>query len=154
MKALRSDGMNVSGPPHTSTGGVISQPWASVTTVCTATACSIDAAMSALSAFLATRFCMSVLQNTPQRDAMGYTCTARAARPSSSPTLTPRSTAIWSMKAPVPPAQLPFMRRSAARPSRKNTTLASSPPMSIIDDVSGYDFCTAFVAATTSWTNG
>ena len=79
---------------------------------------------------------------------------ALVARLSSSSMLTFSSTAIWSMKAPVPPAQLPFMRRSAARPLRKNTTLASSPPMSMSDDVSGWRFMTAFVAATTSWTKG
>lgn len=80
---------------------------------------------------------MSVLQNTPQRDAMGYTCDESIASLPSSSFETPSSMAIWSMNAPVPPAQLPFMRRSVALCSSKNTTLASSPPMSIMVDTSG-----------------
>ena len=63
--------MKVSGPPHSSTGGSMSWPWANVTTVCTDTAWKMLRAMSFLSALRAMRFCMSVLQNTPQREAMG-----------------------------------------------------------------------------------
>ncbi len=43
--------------------------------------------------------------------------------------------AIWSMKAPVPPAQLPFMRSSRAPP--KKMILASSPPSSMTASVPG-----------------
>ena len=61
-------------------------------------------------------------------------------------------TAIWSMNAPVPPAQLPFMRCSNA-PS-KNVILASSPPNSMATSVSGITSSTVRVHAITSWTNG
>ena len=154
MKALRNAGMNVSGPPQKSTGLSMSQPRASVVTVCTVTAWKMEAAISSRRAFLATRFWMSVLQNTPHREAMGYTLSAFKARRFNSSTSTPRIIAIWSMNAPVPPAQFPFIRKSAASPSLKNTTLASSPPISIIDRAAAWYVCTAFVAATTSCTNG
>ena len=45
----------------------------SVTVVCTATAWKMEAAIFSLDIFLAIRFCMSVLQNTPQREAIEYT---------------------------------------------------------------------------------
>ena len=67
---MRRAGRNVSGPPQKSTGGLMSQPWARVTTTCTATAWNTEAAMSALGTFFDMRFCMSVLLNTPQREAM------------------------------------------------------------------------------------
>ena len=38
--------------------------------------------------------------------------------------VTPKMIAIWSMNAPVPPAQLPFIRKSSASPSLKITILA------------------------------
>ena len=56
------------------------------------------------------------------------------------------------MKAPVPPAQEPFMRCSAVRP--RYVTLASSPPSSIITSVCGYNAFIAFVSAITSCTKG
>ena len=54
----------------------------------------------------------SDLAKTPQRDAMGWICVAPLAsslRPAASVC---SRLAIWSMKAPVPPAQVPFMRCS------------------------------------------
>ena len=59
---------------------------------------------------------MSVFENTPQRDAMGCSCFAANAMSFSSPIEQPMSAAIWSMNAPVPPAQLPFMRKSGTPP--------------------------------------
>ncbi len=70
MNDLRSEGMKVSGPPTSIIGARNSQPWARIDTVCTVTARKIEAAISLFAAFLAMRFCMSVLQNTPQREAM------------------------------------------------------------------------------------
>ena len=58
------------------------------------------------------------------------------------------------MNAPVPPAQFPFMRKSTGRSLWRKTTLASSPPISIIERMEGYSSVTNFVAATTSCTNG
>ncbi len=49
--------------------------------------------------------------------------------------------AIWSIKAPVPPAQEPFMRTSM-EPER-NSIFASSPPSSITTSASGIYFTTA-----------
>ena len=43
--------------------------------------------------------------------------------------------AIWSMNAPVPPAQVPFMRTSV--PPVKNRIFASSPPSSMTTSASG-----------------
>ena len=86
--------MNVSGPPQSRMGGTMSYPLASVMMVCTVTARNIEAAMSSRAAFLAIRFWMSVLQNTPQREAMGYTFWARRARSFSVSTDTSSSTAI------------------------------------------------------------
>ena len=54
---------------------------------------------------------------------------------SSSSVVTFNSVAIWSMKAPVPPAQLPFMRSSS--PPLKKMIFASSPPSSMTASVSG-----------------
>ena len=50
---------------------------------------------------------------------------------------TPISTLIWSIKAPVPPAQLPFMRSSIFPFSLKKITFASSPPISMSAFASG-----------------
>ena len=85
-----------------------------MTIVCTATAWKIDAAIFSLDMFLAIKFCISVLQNTPHLDAMGYTSVAFWARSFNSFIDTPSKIAIWSINAPVPPAQFPFMRKSIA----------------------------------------
>ena len=154
IKAFRKAGINVNGPPQNNTGVSISYPWANVITVCTATAWKIEAAISSRLTFRATKFWISVLQNTPQREAIGYTRVAFRASRFNSSTFTPRITAIWSMNAPVPPAQLPFIRKSIASASLKKTTFASSPPISIMDPTCGYPCCMAFVAATTSCTKG
>ena len=63
-----------------------------------------------------------------------------------------KSSAIWSIKAPVPPAHVPFMRCSRASP--KKVILASSPPSSMTTSVSGIKCSTVVVAAITSCTNG
>ena len=60
--------------------------------------------------------------------------------------------AIWSINAPVPPAQVPFIRSSA--PPSKKMTFASSPPSSITTLVSGSSALTVSPVAKTSCTNG
>ena len=67
---------------------------------------------------------------------------------SSSPTLTFSSEAIWSIKAPVPPAQLPFMRWSS--PPVKKIILASSPPSSMAQVASLWRSFTTSAVANTS----
>ena len=62
------------------------------------------------------------------------------------------STAIWSMNAPVPPAQEPFIRSSM--PPAKKITLASSPPSSITAPVSGASRPITAPVAYTSWMKG
>ena len=49
---------------------------------------------------------------TSLEGAIGCICSACKANRLSSSMSTPNSTAIWSINAPVPPAQFPFMRRS------------------------------------------
>jgi len=114
----------------------------------------MEATMSSLPIFLLTRFCTSVLENTPHREAMGYTRVDFRAKASISSTSMPNNEAIWSIKAPVPPAQLPFMRMSAPPAWFKYTTLASSPPMSMTVVTPGYRPRTARTVAETSCTNG
>ena len=63
-----------------------------------------------------------------------------------------RRVAIWSMKAPVPPAQEPFIRTS--RPLVKNRILASSPPSSMMQSVPGARRFAATLVAKTSCTKG
>ncbi len=109
MKACLRAGMKVSGPPQKRMPGFSSQPWERVVTVCTATAWKMDAAMSVFGTFLLIRFCTSVLEKTPHREAMGCIWVACPASVSSSSISVPSSRAIWSMNAPVPPAQLPFI---------------------------------------------
>ena len=63
-----------------------------------------------------------------------------------------RRVAIWSMKAPVPPAQEPFIRTSV--PPVKNRILASSPPSSMMTSVPGTRRLAATRVANTSCTKG
>ncbi len=56
------------------------------------------------------------------------------------------------MNAPVPPAQVPFMRCSI--PPLKNVIFASSPPSSMATSVCGINLSTAPAAATTSCSKG
>ncbi|KAF5038170.1 hypothetical protein DSECCO2_557100 [anaerobic digester metagenome] len=98
------------------------------------------------------RGCISDFAKTPQREAIGYIvlCFFESSfNPVASVFI---RTAIWSMKAPVPPAQDPFMRCS--RFPVRYVILASSPPSSITTSVEGMNFSIAFVDAATSCTNG
>ncbi len=63
------------------------------------------------------------------------------------------SDAIWSMKEPVPPAQMPFMRCSTLPPS-KYMIFASSPPSSMATSVCGAKWRSAAATEMTSCTNG
>ena len=56
------------------------------------------------------------------------------------------------MKAPVPPAQEPFILTSI--PSVRKRIFASSPPSSIIQSVPGIKVFAAIRVAYTSWTKG
>ncbi|MPM77209.1 hypothetical protein SDC9_124209 [bioreactor metagenome] len=98
------------------------------------------------------RGCTSLLANTPQRDAMVYVFSARRAAVSSSSAVSFKSVAIWSIKAPVPPAQEPFIRTSS--PFVIKRILASSPPSSITTSVPGVSRPTATRVANTSCTKG
>ena len=76
-------------------------------------------------------------------------------RRSSSATSTSSSVAIWSMNAPVPPAQLPFMRSSMPPVARsKKMILASSPPSSTTTLVSGASARTSSPTTNTSCWKG
>jgi len=91
---------------------LIGRPQASPAIVWVATAWKTEAARSVCSAPWLSSGCTSDFANTPHRDAMGYRWVYSAAsslRPEASVC---RRVAIWSMKAPVPPAQVPFMRCS------------------------------------------
>ena len=103
--------------------------------VCLAMAWKADRAMSARLAPWLSRVWMSVLAKTPHRPEMLYTCLPIRARDSNFSDGTRSRAAISSMKAPVPPAQLPFIRisevvRAPSFSSRKKMTLASWPPSS------------------------
>ena len=80
--------------------------------VCVTTDWKMDAAMSSLRAPSFSSGCTSVLANTPQRLAMGYSVACSRASSFRPPASVFRSAAIWSMNAPVPPAHVPFMRCS------------------------------------------
>ena len=70
-----------------------------------------------------------------------------------------RTEAISSIKAPVPPAQLPFIRISATftvwevSSSRKKIIFASCPPSSMAVPIEGYCVFRASAFAATSWIN-
>ena len=66
-----SFGRNANGPPQKNTGASTSTPRDSVPNTCRHTAWNTDSATSALLTLRASRFWMSVLENTPQRDAIG-----------------------------------------------------------------------------------
>ena len=102
-----------------------------------ATVWKIDIAKSGNGILRAIRFCTSVLANTPHREATGYIFVKFQASSFNLPIGTLIRSAIWSMKAPVPPAHEPFIRMSGCLPSAKKTILASSPPKSISVCVSG-----------------
>ena len=95
---------------------------------------------------------MSLLANTPQRDAMVYVFSACCAASFISSGVILSSVAIWSMNAPVPPAQLPFMRTSV--PPVRKRIFASSPPSSMMTSASGEKRDAATRVANTSCTNG
>ena len=108
-----------------------------------------------ISSFLAPWFkrgWISLLAKTPQREAIVYRLLLSFAISFITFGVTPISCAIWSMKEPVPPAQVPFILTSTA-PVKKRI-LASSPPSSITTSVSFSFFSTANLVAKTSCTKG
>ena len=95
--------------------------------------------------------CISVFAKTPHLAAIGYiTSYFFAASFKPSPSVL-RRMAIWSIKAPVPPAQVPFILCSMALP--KYVIFASSPPSSMATSVWGINFSTAREQVTTSCSN-
>ena len=98
------------------------------------------------------RGCTSLLANTPHREAMVYVFSAFWAAASISSALIFSNVAIWSIKAPVPPAQEPFIRTSM--PPVRKRILASSPPSSMMQSVPGASRPAATRVANTSWTKG
>lgn len=76
-----------------------------------------------------------------------FSCCAAKSFISSSGTFS--SVAIWSIKAPVPPAQEPFILTSM--PPERKRIFASSPPSSMITSVPGIKVFAATRVAYTSW---
>ncbi len=137
-----------SGPPKKATLPRIGFPQASPLIVWFTTAWKIDAAISLFLAPSLIRGWISVFANTPHLDAIGYIIFE-----SLDNSFTPfasvfNNTAIWSMNAPVPPAQVPFILWSI--PSFKYVIFASSPPSSITTSVLCKNSSTAFVHDITS----
>ena len=89
---------------------------------------------------------ISVFAYTPQRPEMSYTCSPFAASALNSSTGTFSTDAISSINAPVPPAQLPFIRISetlliwSVSLSLKKIIFASWPPSSIAVPTFSYFF--------------
>ena len=127
-------------------------PCASPAIVWFTTATSTDDATSSILAPWLMMGWISDLAKTPQRDAIVYICVDCSLSLSISSRLMPRSVAIWSMNAPVPPAHVPFILTSS--PFFRKRIFASSPPSSIIVSVSGMKVFAATLVAYTSWTNG
>ncbi len=124
-------------------------PHARPAIVCVATAWKTDAARSVCSAPWFSSGWTSDLAKTPQRDAIGYRWVYSAARSLRPEASVCRSVAIWSMKAPVPPAQVPFIRCSGT--GLRYVIFASSPPSSMTTSASGCSRSMTSVAAMTSW---
>ena len=99
---------------------------------------------------------MSVFAYTPHRPEISYTQVPCAAMASNSSMGTFRMEATSSIKAPVPPAQLPFMRVSATSSAPlpvlglKKIILASWPPNSMAVRTWAYCWRRAMELATTS----
>ena len=127
--------MNVSGPPRYTTLPSIFLPWASPAIVWLTTATRIEAAISSVRAPWFIKGWMSDFANTPHLDAIVYISVDLSARRSMSFIEIPSSVAIWSMNAPVPPAQEPFILTSSL--FFKKRILASSPPSSMTASVFG-----------------
>ena len=112
QKAFMRVGLKLSGPPSKITGAFNSSPWASPPMVCFTMAWKEERAMSSLLTLWFKSPWMSVFANTPHRPEIEWTVFPLAASPSNSSTGTLSRDAISSMKAPVPPAQEPFILMS------------------------------------------
>ena len=99
------------------------------------TALNIPAAISSFLTPWFNRGWTSDLANTPQRDAILHIFSWWLDSSFNSSAVTFSKDAIWSINAPVPPAQLPFILIS--KPPVRNNILASSPPNSITVSVFG-----------------
>ena len=141
------------GPPKNATCPLIGFPQASPLIVWFTTAWNMEAAKSSLAAPSFIRGWISVFAKTPHLDAIGYIILWFLANSLSPPASVCKRLAIWSIKEPVPPAHIPFIRSSALPPS-KYIIFASSPPSSIATSVAGITLSMAFAVATTSCING
>ena len=92
--------------------------------------------------------CTSVLAKTPHLEAIGYITLCPFDNSFNPIASVFNRVAIWSINAPVPPAQVPFILCSI--PPLKYVILASSPPNSIATSVSGITSSTVLVHAITS----
>ena len=135
MKLSRRPFRKESGPPRKTIFPRIGRPQARPEIVCSATASKTLRAASERGTPLFKSATRSVFAKTPHREAIGCETVAESASSSSPAASVERSAAIWSMKAPVPPAQLPFIRSSS--PPLRKMILASSPPSSMTASVSG-----------------
>ena len=152
IKLALSSVKNERGPPKNETLPSRLRPQAKPEMVCSQTASKTDLAISALLTPWFNKATRSVLAKTPQREAIGWVLCAFWASSFNSMVLTLSKVAIWSMKAPVPPAQASFIRSST--PLFKNKILPSSPPNSIATSTLWALFFKKVVAAITSWTKG
>ena len=152
IKLALSSVKNDRGPPKKATLPSMVRPQASPEIVCSQTASKTDLAISALLMPWFNNATKSVLAKTPQREAIGWVLVACCASSFNCMVLTLSNVAIWSMKAPVPPAQASFMRSST--PLFKNKILPSSPPNSMATSTPCSLFFKKVVAAMTSWIKG
>jgi len=156
--ASRMPGMNVFGPPSSSTCGCSVLPRVSTVRFWSTMASNSDAISSSVGVSCFWRPLMSVSANTPHLPAT--LCSLMPRYPCSLNSLAGmRSFAlILSMTAPVPPAHLSFIDgifflRPLCWSSLKTMILASCPPSSTTELTSGWSFSTARETAVTSWTN-
>ena len=134
IKAAFNSDRKCSGPPRKATCPRIGLPHASPLIVWFTTAWNIEADKSSRVAPSLMSGWISVFANTPHRAAIGYIALYSLANSFNPAASVWMRDAIWSMKEPVPPAHIPFIRCSTFPPS-KYIILASSPPSSIATSV-------------------
>ena len=138
----------VKGPPKKAILPLIGRPHANPDIVWFTTAWKIDAAISSFAAPSFIKGCISVFAKTPHLEAIGYIVVYFFAYSFNPLGSVCNNEAIWSINAPVPPAQVPFIRCSIDL--SKYIIFASSPPSSITTSVCGMYFSTALLHDTTS----
>ena len=119
MKARPRAGMKVSGPPAKRMPGFSSQPWGEGRDGLYRYGVEDGCGDVGFRDVLADKVLYVGFGEDAAPRSEGGIWVACPASVSSSSISVPSSRAIWSMNAPVPPAQLPFMRRSACPSSRR-----------------------------------